>query len=117
MGKKKASEAKVDEKAVSINNEILTERATCTLDVYRKLVREANDLESLIVPVTTREGNVKPEVHPIVSAIGSTAETIRRQLSEMLVTPKSKKTKGGCGAPEEDALSKLVSNLGSLSDD
>ena len=113
MGKKKSIEAREN----SINNEILTELATCTLDVYRKLVREAEALESLIVPVTTREGNVKPEVHPIVGAIGQTAETIRRQLSEMLVTPKSKKAKGSGGAPNEDALSKLVSNLGSLSDD
>ena len=113
MGKKKSVERSGD----SINNEILTELATCTLDVYRKLVREAEALDSLIVPVTTREGNVKPEIHPIVSAIGQTAETIRRQLSEMLVTPKSKKTKGSGGATEEDALSKLVSSLGNLSDD
>ena len=106
-------------KPSTVNKEVLTEMVTCTLSVYRKLTEEAAKLPSLIIDVTSREGNVKPDVHPVVAAINSTAETLRRQLSESMVTPKSKASKGRGGADDEenDPLAKLISKVEQLNDD
>ena len=106
-------------KASTVNKEVLTEMVTCTLSVYRKLTEEAAKLPSLIIDVTSREGNVKPDIHPVVAAINSTAETLRRQLSESMVPPKSKASKGRGGADDEenDPLAKLISKVEQLNDD
>lgn len=103
-----------------ISKEIAEELAKGSLDIYRRLMKEADKVPDLIVPVVSREGNVKPEIHPIVNAIAQAAETLRRQLSELLVTPKSKKTGGrgsGGSTDADDPLSKLVEKINELDDD
>lgn len=111
--------AKKKKEGTGISKEIAEELAKGSLTIYRRLVKEADGLDTLLVRVVTREGNEKPEVHPIVNAIAQAAETLRRQLSELLVTPKSKKTSrnAGGGADGDDPLSKMVERLTELDDD
>ena len=102
----------------TIDKQIQIELAKGSLDVYRKLVAEADNLPSLIVKVTSREGNTKDEIHPIVQAINQSAETLRRQLSELLVTPKSKGTRSGRSADStDDPLATLLEKINDISDD
>lgn len=102
----------------TIDKQIQIELAKGSLDVYRKLVAEADNLPSLIVKVTSREGNTKDEIHPIVQAINQSAETLRRQLSELLVTPKSKGTRSGRTADStDDPLATLLEKINDISDD
>lgn len=87
--------------------------------MYCKLLEEAKKLPSLLVKVISREGNEKWEMHPIVNAISQAAETYRRQLSEGLGTPKSKKTarNAGGGADGDDPMSKMLNKLEEMGDD
>ena len=99
----------------AIDKQIQIELAKGSLDVYRKLVAEADNLPSLIVKVTSREGNTKDEIHPIVQAINQSAETLRRQLSELLVTPKSKGTRSGRTADTtDDPLATLMEKINQI---
>ncbi|MBQ2434599.1 MAG: hypothetical protein II269_00520 [Bacteroidaceae bacterium] len=102
----------------AIDKQIQIELAKGSLDVYRKLLKEVDKLPSLIVEITTREGNKKAEIHPIVTAINQSAETLRRQLSELLVTPKSKGTRSGRTADTtDDPLATLLEKINDISDD
>lgn len=102
----------------TIDKQIQIELAKGSLDVYRKLVAEAAKMPTLIVKVTSREGNTKDEIHPIVQAINQSAETLRRQLSELLVTPKSKGTRSGRTADStDDPLATLLEKINDISDD
>lgn len=102
----------------AIDKQIQIELAKGSLDVYRKLLKEVENLPSLIVDVTTREGNHKAEIHPIVTAINQSAETLRRQLSELLVTPKSKGTRSGRTADTtDDPLATLMDKINGIGDD
>ena len=115
MAKKKV------ESASPIDREVLTELNQGILLIYRKLLKEIESMDSLIVEVISREGNKKYEVHAIVNAANQTGEMLRRGLSEAVVTPKSKKTGGRRGAggstDDDDPLSKLVEKINELDDD
>lgn len=91
----KKGSKKVVVEASPIDKAVLTELTRGTLRVYRKLLEEIEGMPSLIVKVTSREGNVKDEIHPIVHAVNQTGEMLRRNLSESMVTPKSKGSRSG----------------------
>lgn len=106
--------------STTIDKEIATELAMGSISIYRKLVAEAEKLDTLLVDVVSREGNHKTEVHAIVSAIAQMGEIVRKQLSELLVTPKSKKQggRGGGGSVDaDDPVNKLVERLSEIEDD
>ncbi len=111
MAKKKVESASPIDKAVQV------ELTQGSLAVYRKLLDEMGNMKSLIVEVTSREGNKKFEIHPIVHAINQSAETLRRNLSELLVTPKSKGTRSGRVAESsEDPILEMMKKFEELDD-
>ena len=111
MAKKKV------ESASPIDRAVLTELTQGTLKVYRKLLEEMESMPSLIVKVTSREGNVKDEIHPIVHATNQTGEMLRRNLSESMVTPKSKGTRSGRVAESsEDPILEMMKKFEELDD-
>lgn len=106
------------EKMETIDKQIQIELAKGSLYVYRRLIKEMQNVPSLIVEVTTREGNKKYEIHAVVNAANQSAETLRRQLSELLVTPKSKGTRSGRTADStDDPLATLMEKINGISDD
>lgn len=111
MAKKKVEVSPID-KAV------LTELNQGILLIYRKLLREIESMDSLIVEVTSREGNKKYEIHPIVHATNQTGEMLRRGLSESMVTPKSKGTRSGRVAESsEDPILAMMEKFNEMDDD
>ena len=111
MAKKKVESASPIDKAV------LTELNQGILSIFRKLVKEIDSMDSLIVEVTSREGNKKFEVHAIVHAANQTGEMLRRGLSESMLTPKSKGTRSGRVAERsEDPILEMMKKFEELDD-
>lgn len=102
----------------AIDKQIQIELAKGTLYVYRRIIAEMEKIPSLIVEVTTREGNKKYEIHAIVNAANQTCEVARRQLSELLLTPKSRGSRSG-RTPDstDDPLATLLEKINDISDD
>jgi hypothetical protein len=100
-----------------IDKAVLTELNQGILLIYRKLLKEIESMGSLIVEVTSREGNKKFEIHPIVHAANQTGEMLRRGLSESMVTPKSKGTRSGRVAESsEDPILEMMKKFEELDD-
>lgn len=111
MAKKKV------ESASPIDRAVLTELNQGILSIFRKLVNEIDSMGSLIVEVTSREGNKKYEIHPIVHAANQTGEMLRRGLSESMLTPKSKGTRSGRVAESsEDPILEMMKKFEELDD-
>lgn len=111
MAKKKV------ESASHIDKAVLTELNQGILSIFRKLVNEIDSMGSLIVEVTSREGNKKYEIHPIVHAANQTGEMLRRGLSESMLTPKSKGTRSGRVAESsEDPILEMMKKFEELDD-
>ena len=111
MAKKKV------ESASHIDRAVLTELNQGILLIYRKLLKEIESMDSLIVEVTSREGNKKYEIHAIVHAANQTGEMLRRGLSESMLTPKSKGTRSGRVAESsEDPILEMMKKFEELDD-
>lgn len=103
--------------ASPIDKAVLTELNQGILSIFRKLVNEIDSMGSLIVEVTSREGNKKYEIHPIVHAANQTGEMLRRGLSESMLTPKSKGTRSGRVAESsEDPILEMMKKFEELED-
>lgn len=111
MAKKKV------ESVSPIDRAVLTELNQGILLIYRKLLKEIESMDSLIVKVISREGHEKYEVHSIVHAANQTGEMLRRGLSESMLTPKSKGTRSGRVAESsEDPILEMMKKFEELDD-
>jgi hypothetical protein len=88
----------------------------------RRVERELRALDSLIVDKVSREGNSTPVPHALNPMYIQAVETVRRNLSEILATPKAAtantRTRKDVGMGDaEDNLAKLMSDLNAMADD
>lgn len=67
----------------------LLESCAFSIAYMRRVERELRSLDSLIVDKVSREGNVTPVPHALNPMYIQAVENVRRQLSEILATPKA----------------------------
>lgn len=67
----------------------LLESCAFSIAYMRRVERELRSLPSLIVDKVSREGNVTPVPHALNPMYIQAVETVRRNLSEILATPKA----------------------------
>lgn len=67
----------------------LLESCAFSIAYMRRVERELRSLPSLIVDKVSREGNVTPVPHALNPMYIQAVENVRRQLSEILATPKA----------------------------
>ena len=100
----------------------LLESCAFSIAYMRRVERELRALDSLIVDKVSREGNVTPVPHALNPMYIQAVETVRRNLSEILATPKAAtantrtRTELGMG-DAEDPVAEFVSDFNSISDD
>ena len=100
----------------------LLESCAFSIAYMRRVERELRALDSLIVDKVSREGNVTPVPHALNPMYIQAVETVRRNLSEILATPKAAtantRTRKDVGMGDaEDPLAKLMSDLNDMTDD
>ena len=100
----------------------LLESCAFSIAYMRRVGRELMALDSLVVDKVSREGNVTPVPHALNSMHIQATESVRRQLSEFLATPKAStantRTRKDVGMGDaEDNLAKLMSDLNAMVDD
>ena len=89
--------------------------------VWRKLQNELGELKSVTVVEVSREGNQRLAIHPLVAETSRAAETFRRQLSELLITPKAKTSNTRTRKEEKDEkenpLAKMLDKIEKVGND
>lgn len=100
----------------------LLESCAESMAYMRRVSRELRALDSITVDKVSREGNVTPVPHPLNAMYVQAVETVRRNLAELLATPKAStantRTRKDMGMGDaEDPLAKLMSDLNAMSDD
>jgi hypothetical protein len=100
----------------------LLESCAFSIAYARRVAKELRNLDSIIVDKVSREGNVTPVPHPLNAMYIQAVETVRRNLSELLATPKAStsntrtRTELGMG-DAADPVAEFVSGFNSISDD
>ena len=100
----------------------LLESCAESMAYMRRVSRELRALDSITVDKVSREGNVTPVPHPLNAMYVQAVETVRRNLAELLATPKAStantRTRKDVGMGDaEDPLAKLMSDLSDMDDD
>ena len=100
---------------------LLIELCAGSLMAWRKLQNELSDVDTLTVKEISREGNQKLVIHPLVAETSRAAETYRRQLSELLMTPKAKTSNTRTRKDEKDEkgnpLAQMLDKIARVGDD
>lgn len=104
------------------SHEFLIESCAESIAFMRKCSRELRALDSLVVTKTSREGNDSPVPHPLCAMYAQASETVRRNLAELLVTPKAStsntRTRKDTGvADADDPMIKMMAELAAIGDD
>jgi hypothetical protein len=120
--KKQLMEALKDAGLYRPSHAFLLESCAFSIAYMRRVERELRALDSLIVDKVSREGNSTPVPHALNPMYIQAVETVRRNLSEILATPKAAtantRTRKDVGMGDaEDNLAKLMSDLNAMADD